>query len=215
MIELRDIWKRYPTHDGHHQVLRGVDLLIKPGEKLGILGRNGAGKSTMVRLIGGAERPDRGSITRSMTVSWPIAFGGAFQGALTGIDNLRFICRVYGVDPKDKIDFVEDFAELGVFLREPVKTYSAGMRARLAFALSMVIEFDCFLIDEIVSVGDSRFTQKCESELFQKRKDRAFVMVSHNTLYLQKHCERIVLLEDGQIRSFDSMNQVVEAYERG
>lgn len=212
MMEMVDVWKRYPIHGGHHQVLKGVNLTVSGGEKLGILGRNGAGKSTMIRLISGAERPDRGRVTRKMTVSWPLAFGGAFQGALTGLDNLRFICRVYGVDPKDKVGFVDDFAELGPFLREPVRTYSSGMRARLAFALSMVIEFDCFLIDEVVSVGDSRFTAKCELELFQKRKDRAMIIVSHDVGYLKKHCERIVLLEDGHIRTGDSIDDVLNIY---
>ncbi|KEQ54371.1 ABC transporter ATP-binding protein [Sphingobium chlorophenolicum] len=214
MMEMVDVWKRYPIHGGHHQVLKGVNLSVSIGEKLGILGRNGAGKSTMIRLISGAERPDQGQVTRKMSVSWPLAFGGAFQGTLTGLDNLRFICRVYGVDPKDKVDFVDDFAELGPFLREPVRTYSSGMRARLAFALSMVIEFDCFLIDEVVSVGDSRFTAKCELELFQKRKDRAMIIVSHDVNYLKKHCQKIVLLQDGQIRTGENIDEVLRIYSK-
>src|SRR5690349_20376446 len=108
-----------------------------------------------------------------MSISWPLAFGGAFQGALTGLDNFRFICRIYGVDHRQRADFVEDFSELGKFMREPVRTYSSGMRARLAFAISMAIEFDCFLIDEVISVGDARFYQKCHVELFEKRKERS------------------------------------------
>ena len=212
MMKMDDVWKQYPIHGGHHQVLKGVNLSVSVGDKLGILGRNGAGKSTMIRLISGAERPDRGKVTREMTVSWPLAFGGAFQGTLTGLDNLRFICRVYGVDPKNKVDFVDDFAELGPFLREPVRTYSSGMRARLAFALSMVIEFDCFLIDEVVSVGDSRFTAKCELELFEKRKDRAMIIVSHDVNYLKKHCKQIVLLQDGRIRTGENIDDVLRIY---
>lgn len=213
MIVLKDAWKSYPVHNGMHDVLKGVNLSIKPGEKLGIVGRNGAGKSTVVRLISGAERPDRGEVSRTMTVSWPIAFGGAFQGALTGLDNLRFICRVYGIDPHGKVQAVEDFAELGRFLYEPVNSYSSGMRARLAFALSMIIEFDCFLIDEVVSVGDHRFTERCEVELFQKRKDRAMIIVSHDMRYVQRHCQRVVLLNDGVIHEYDTMNEVLRAYE--
>lgn len=213
MIVLDDVWKRYPVHRGHYQVLRGVNLTVQRGEKLGIVGRNGAGKSTIIRLISGAEQPDAGKVTRKMTVSWPIAFGGAFQGALSGLDNLRFICRVYGVDPHNKIDFVENFSELGRFMREPVNSYSAGMRARLAFALSMVIEFDCFLIDEVVAVGDHRFTEKSEEELFRKRSDRAMVIVSHDMRYVRQHCERVVLLIDGVIREFATMEDVVHAYE--
>lgn len=214
MIEMVDVRKKYQTHEGYHQVLDGVDLIVKPGEKLGILGRNGAGKSTMIRLISGAEQPDSGAVRRLMTVSWPIAFGGAFQGALTGLDNLRFICRVYGVDPVDKVDFVNDFSELGKFLREPVNNYSSGMRARLAFALSMVIEFDCFLIDEVVSVGDGRFTQKCEVELFQKRRDRAMIIVSHNLEFVRQHCQRLALLKNGKLWSHPDPEVMIEEYRK-
>jgi capsular polysaccharide transport system ATP-binding protein len=169
MICIEHVTKQYATRHGSVTVLDDVNLNIRPGEKVGILGRNGAGKSTIIRLISGAERPTSGRITRGMSVSWPLAFGGAFQGTLTGLDNLRFICRVYGTSTEDKLPFVQEFSELGRYLHEPVKTYSAGMRARLAFAISMVIEFDCFLIDEIVAVGDSRFHEKCRIELFEKR----------------------------------------------
>jgi capsular polysaccharide transport system ATP-binding protein len=169
----------------------------------------------MIRLISGAEQPDRGRVTRRMTVSWPIAFGGAFQGTLTGLDNLRFICRIYGVDPEDKIAFVEDFSELGRYLREPVKNYSSGMRARLAFAISMVIEFDCFLIDEVVAVGDDRFTAKCQQELFEKRKDRSMIIVSHNHDYIKQHCERIVMLDNGSLTYFDDMDEAYHIYSSG
>lgn len=212
MITLTDVSKGYSTRQGKVTVLDRVSLRVAPGEKVGILGRNGAGKSTMIRLISGAEQPDSGSVARSMTVSWPIAFGGAFQGALTGLDNLRFICRIYGVDPEDKIAFVEEFAEIGQYLREPVKNYSSGMRARLAFAISMVIEFDCFLIDEVVSVGDDRFTAKCQHELFEKRRDRAMIIVSHDHNYIKQHCERLVLLRDGHFTFFDDMDEAYHAY---
>jgi capsular polysaccharide transport system ATP-binding protein len=208
MITLTDVSKSYPTRGGQVKVLDRINLQVKRGEKVGILGRNGAGKSTMIRLISGAEQPDRGTVTRQMTVSWPIAFGGAFQGTLTGLDNLRFICRIYGVDPQDKIAFVEEFSELGRYLREPVKNYSSGMRARLAFAISMVIEFDCFLIDEVVAVGDDRFTSKCQEELFEKRRDRAMIIVSHNHDYIKQHCERVVILDNGSINTPDFVTQL-------
>ena len=131
MIRLERVNKAYGTRSGPVNVLRDVNLTVESGERVGILGRNGAGKSTLIRLISGAEFPTSGVIDRGMSVSWPLAFGGAFQGSLTGYDNLRFICRIYGVDPADKMEFVEDFSELGIYLREPVKTYSSGMRARL------------------------------------------------------------------------------------
>src|SRR5918996_2315297 len=135
MIRMDGINKSYPTRSGPVRVLRDVNLTVRPGERVGILGRNGAGKSTLIRLMSGAELPTSGHIHRDMSVSWPLAFGGAFQGSLTGYDNLRFICRVYGVDPEDKVEFVQEFSELGIFLREPIKSYSSGMRARLAFAI--------------------------------------------------------------------------------
>jgi capsular polysaccharide transport system ATP-binding protein len=213
MIELTGIHKSYPTRSGRHVVLDGIDLTIKPGEKVGILGRNGAGKSTLIRILSGAERPDRGSIRRGMSISWPLAFGGAFQGSLTGLDNLKFICRVYGADYRDKIDYVQDFAELGKYFREPVKTYSSGMRSRLAFAISMAVEFDCFLIDEIISVGDARFHQKCQVELFEKRQDRAFVMVSHEAHNIREHCTRAGVMASGGIQMFDDIEQAYTHYQ--
>lgn len=212
MIQLQNIAKTYNTRHGVVSVLRDVNLSVAQGEKVGILGRNGAGKSTLIRLIGGAERPTAGVIERSMSVSWPLAFGGAFQTALTGLDNLRFICRVYGVSASDKLDYVEDFTELGRYLDEPVNTYSSGMRARLAFALSMVVEFDCFLIDEIVSVGDSRFHKKCNIELFEKRKDRSMIFVSHNADFVREYCQRASVLEAGHLHNFESVTQAQDYY---
>lgn len=202
MIELRRITKIYPTRGGRHTVLDGINLILRPGEKIGILGRNGSGKSTLIRILSGAERPTRGQVHRGISVSWPLAFGGAFQGSLTGLDNLKFICRIYGVDYCDKVAYVEDFSELGEYMREPVKTYSSGMRARLAFAISMAVEFDCFLIDEIISVGDARFHQKCQHELFEKRNDRAMIMVSHEPHNIREHCNRFCVLRGGCFMNF-------------
>lgn len=212
MIHIDHVTKRYATRGGEVTVLDGVSLTVGRGEKVGILGRNGAGKSTMIRLISGAERPSEGRISREMSVSWPLAYGGAFQGSLTGLDNLRFICRVYGASAEDKIDYVQEFSELGRYLREPIKSYSAGMRARLAFAISMVIEFDCFLIDEVVAVGDSRFHDKCRVELFEKRKDRALILVSHDPGYVREHCDRAAVLVKGKLTAFDQVDEAFEYY---
>jgi len=207
MIRLSNVNKVYPTRGGPVKILRDVDLTVCAGERVGILGRNGAGKSTLIRLISGAEFPTGGSVTRDMSVSWPLAFGGAFQGSLTGLDNLKFICRIYGADYMRHVDFVEDFSELGRYLREPVKSYSSGMRARLAFAISMVIEFDCFLIDEIIAVGDARFHEKCNRELFEKRGDRAMIIVSHQATYIREHCTRAAVLTDGRLNHFDNLDE--------
>jgi capsular polysaccharide transport system ATP-binding protein len=213
MIELTGVNKAYRTRQGHKQVLADVDLRIAPGEKVGLLGRNGSGKSTLLRLMGGVEEPDAGTIVRRMSVSWPLAFTGGFHGTLTGRDNLRFICRVYGVSADDKIDFIQDFAELGVYLDEPVRNYSSGMRARLAFALSLIIEFDCLLVDEVVSVGDSRFHRRCEIELFEKRSDRAMVLITHDSDFLRKQCRRASVLHDGRLHNFSSVEAAQEFYD--
>ena len=214
MIGLYDVCKSYDTRNGRQPVLRSINAEILPGRRVGILGRNGAGKSTLIRIISGAELPTTGSVRRSMSVSWPLAFGGAFQGALTGLDNLRFICRVYDTDPDDKIEFVKEFSELGIYLREPVRTYSSGMRARLAFAISMIVDFDCFLIDEIIAVGDARFHQKCHVELFEKRGDRAMVFVSHDAGYVRDHCESAAVLLDGRLCQFAEVGEALDFYAR-
>ena len=212
MIRLDNINKTYGTRGGPVRVLRDVNLTIDQGERVGILGCYGAGKSTLIRLVSGAERPTSGRIDRDMSVSWPLAFGGAFQGSLTGYDNYRFICRIYATDPDEKIGFVEEFSELGIYLREPVKTYSSGMRARLAFAISMVIEFDCFLIDEIIAVGDARFHQKCHHELFEKRGDRAMIIVSHDANYIREHCTRAAILSNGTLHHASSLDEAFDFY---
>jgi len=214
MIQLTDVSKDYETKTGMRRILNNINLTIEPGQRVGILGRNGAGKSTLIRLISGAEPPTTGTIERNMSVSWPLAFTGDFQGTLTGADNVRFICRIYGVDPAEKLDFVEEFSELGIYLREPVKTYSSGMRARLAFAVSMVIEFDCFLIDEIIAVGDTRFHQKCNYELFERRSDRAMIIVSHSASYIKEHCTRAAVLVNGELYNPGNLDKAFDFYNR-
>ena len=213
MITLDNVSKVYQTRQGTRTVLDDINLKVAKGQKVGILGRNGAGKSTLIRLISGAELPTSGHIHRGISVSWPLAFGGAFQGSLTGIDNLRFICRVYNTPIEPAIAFVKDFSELGEYLREPVKKYSSGMRARLAFAVSMAVDFECFLIDEIVAVGDSRFHEKCRVELFEKRNDRAMIVVSHNLEYIKAHCQYAAVLVAGKLLSFNHINEAFDFYE--
>lgn len=195
--------KTYATRFGSKQVLKGISFDLVKGERLGILGRNGAGKSTLIRVVSGAERPSAGAVESTMSISWPLAFGGAFHAQLTGADNVRFISRIYDQDPARNIAFVEEFAELGPYLREPVRNYSSGMRARLAFAISMIIEFDCFLIDEIAAVGDARFHDRCNHELFDKRGDRAMIIVSHDAAYIRDRCNRWAILHEGQFAPYD------------
>jgi capsular polysaccharide transport system ATP-binding protein len=213
MIVLNQITKRYDTRNGSRLILDNIDLTVRKGEKIGILGRNGAGKSTLIRLMSGAEKPTSGSIIRDMSISWPLAFSGGFQGSLTGLDNLRFICRVYGIQIDTAIPKVEEFSELGLYLYEPVKKYSSGMRARLAFGISMAVDFDCFLIDEVVAVGDNRFQQKCNIELFEKRRDRAMIIVSHQAEQILAHCDRASVLHNGVLYNFDNVTHAYEFYQ--
>lgn len=214
MIRVENVHKCYQTSFGTNQVLSGISFELEKGEKLGILGRNGAGKSTLLRLVSGSEMPSSGKIERSMSVSWPLAFGGAFQPMLTGRDNVRFISRVYGQDFNQNLAFVEEFAELGQYLHEPVRTYSSGMRARLAFAISMIIEFDCFLIDEVGAVGDARFHERCHYELFMRRADRAMIIISHDLTYLRDHCTRFALLHDGRLEEMVNFDEAHDEFRR-
>jgi capsular polysaccharide transport system ATP-binding protein len=212
MLRFDNITKRYAMTHGWHTVLDQVSFSLSRGQRFGIIGRNGAGKSTLIRLLSGSELPTSGRVQRGMSVSWPLAFTGAFQGSLTGLDNLRFISRVYGVDGERIRAYVEDFSELGKYFREPVKNYSSGMQARLAFGLSLAIEFDCFLIDEVIAVGDERFQQKCHDELFEKRRDRAFVIVSHDPGLIRTYCDRAAVLEGGQLTMFSDVVQALDCY---
>lgn len=212
MIICEKVAKSYPLGRSRKQVLRGLDLQISPGEKIGFLGRNGAGKTTLIKLIGGVEYPTSGRIRRGMSVSWPLGFGGGFQGSLTGYDNARFIARIYGHRYSAIRDFVEEFTELGAQLKMPVKTYSAGMRARLAFALSLAIEFDCYLIDEVIMVGDQNFQQKCHYELFEKRSDRSLILASHSPELVREYCDRALILDQGDGRVFTNLDEALNVY---
>jgi capsular polysaccharide transport system ATP-binding protein len=212
MISCENLYKSYPAGHGRKEVLKGVNLTIGKQERVALLGRNGAGKSTLIKQIGGVELPDRGRVIRKMTNSWPIGFNGGFQGSLTGYDNARFIARIYGRTYSDLIDFIEDFTELGGSLRMPVKTYSSGMRARLAFALSLAIEFDCYLIDEVILVGDKNFQQKCNTELFEKRSDRAMIIASHDMDIISDLCDRGIVIHDGTVTAYDEIAEAVAVY---
>lgn len=213
MIICDNIRKSYRAGHGRREILKGINLTIHKGERIALLGRNGAGKSTLIKQIGGVERPDSGRVIRHMTNSWPIGFNGGFQGSLTGYDNARFIARIYGTSYGVMRDFVEDFTELGNSLRMPVKTYSSGMRARLAFALSLAIEFDCYLIDEVILVGDQNFQRKCHHELFEKRGDRAMVIASHDLNTIRDTCNRAVVLDGGIATIYNDVPEAVARYE--
>jgi capsular polysaccharide transport system ATP-binding protein len=212
MIKAVNVTKEYRTEGRVHRALGGVSFTVAKGEKLAVLGRNGAGKSTLIRLLGGIELPTSGTIEQTMSLSWPLALQGGFQGSLTGNDNMRFIARIYN-KPFDTIkEYVEDFAELGKFLSEPLKTYSLGMRARFAFALSLAIDFDCYLIDEIIAAGDQRFQRRSHEELFEKRADRSLVLASHMGEVVKAYCSRALVLHHGLGNVFNDIELALQVY---
>jgi capsular polysaccharide transport system ATP-binding protein len=213
MLKLANISKDYPSElGGYRRVLNDVSFELARGEKIAVLGRNGAGKSTLIRLLGGIELPTSGTIERTMSLSWPIAMAGAIHGVLTGNDNIRFIARVYGKPFEQLRDFVEDFAQLGNFLSEPVKTYSAGMMGRLNFGLSLAVDFDCYLVDEVIAAGDHSFQLRCHEELFEKRADRALVLASHVAEFVRGYCSRALVLHRGRAKVFDDLDLALDIY---
>jgi capsular polysaccharide transport system ATP-binding protein len=212
MISAVEVCKDYRTEGRVHRVLSNVSFTVERGEKIAVLGRNGAGKSTLMRLLGGVEVPTSGKIERTMSLSWPLGLQGGFQGSLTGNDNLRFIARIYN-KPFDYIRaYVDDFAELGKYLSEPVKTYSMGMRARFAFALSLAIDFDCYLIDEIIAAGDQRFQRRSHEELFEKRADRSMILASHVGEIVKSYCSRALVLHRGRGKVFANLDLALDIY---
>lgn len=215
MFELRNITKSYLTPKGRRHVFRDLSLKIPADKNIGLIGRNGAGKSTLVRLLGGADVPDSGTIATNKSISWPVGLSGGFQGSMTGRENIKFVSRVYGAvgdAMRAKVAYVEDFAEIGNWIDEPVKTYSSGMRSRLAFGLSMAFDFDYYLIDEVMSVGDAQFRRKC-AEVFEERlKKSKVVLVSHNMPEIQKLCDVVLLVRDGGVQIYDDVTEGIKAY---
>jgi len=202
-------------HKGNRKVvLDDVSLVVKRGRSIGLLGRNGAGKSTLLKLIAGTIRLDHGRIIRQGRISWPLGFSGSFQGNLTGEQNVRFVARVYGVDSEELIAYVEEFAELGAFFRSPVNTYSSGMKARLAFGLSMGVKFDYYLVDEITAVGDANFKKKCRDVFQYKLSESDVIMVSHSTSTIREYCNCAVVLEKGKATFFDDVEDAVKQHDR-
>ncbi len=215
MIELRNITKTYRTIAGPNVVLDDISVEIPRGVSVGVFGRNGAGKSTLLRIIGGAEMPDCGEVLRGGKISWPLGFSGGFSPSLTGEENCRFVARIYGQDVDRVVDEASDFAEIGDYFYMPVRTYSSGMRARLAFGLSMTIDFDVYLVDEVTAVGDKSFQSKCRDAFVDRSGRASLIMVSHNTKTLQEYCDIGAVLRQGQLQLFDTVDEAAQEYERG
>lgn len=213
MIAFENVTKSYRLQDTRKYVLRGFTAEF-PKRNIGILGPNGAGKSTLLRLIAGAAIPDSGTIRRQGRISWPLGFGGAFNGSLSGAENVRFIARIYGEDTERISAFVEEFSELGSFYRMPVSTYSSGMRARFAFGVSMAIAFDWYLVDEITAVGDERFRKKCLDMFRHRLAHSSIIMVSHSMRTIRDYCDMGGVIGGGRLVLFDSIEEAIAAHNR-
>ncbi|MDE1231502.1 ABC transporter ATP-binding protein [Vibrio aestuarianus] len=182
------------------------------GRNIGLLGVNGAGKSTLLRMIAGSEAPTTGVIKRNVKMSWPLGFSGGFNGSMTGAENLRFVSRIYGADIKQVTEFVKEFSELGDYLDMPIRSYSSGMKARLAFGLSMAIDFDCYLVDEITGVGDRRFQEKCRDAFKARSEKSSLIMVSHSMPTLKEHCDMGLVLSGGELTFYEDINDAIDNY---
>ena len=212
MIRLTNVVKTYSTPLGPRRILDDISFQVARGESLGVMGRNGAGKSTLMRTISGLEKPDSGTVERSMSVSWPLGFFGGIHGALTGADNAKFVARLYGQDIHSLLERVQDFADLGVYFDMPVNTYSAGMRARLSLGISLAVSFDCYLLDEITGAGDHRFIQRCHDELMLRKVTGTLIMISHAPDTLRLYCDTGVILDGGKLTFYDTVDEMIEAY---
>lgn len=214
MITFENVTKYYKTAGTRRFILRKQNLQFVAGTSYGLLGVNGAGKSTTMRLIAGGELPNRGRIHRNVRVSWPLGFATGFNHLLSGKENLKFVARAYGEDFRRVWRFVTEFAEIGSYINEPLRTYSSGMMSRFAFGLSMAIEFDCYLVDEITAVGDANFQKRCR-DAFQERRSRAdIIMISHDMITIKDYCDVALVLIDGHIVQFDSVEEGIATYMR-
>ncbi len=214
MIRFEGVSKSYHIRKFEKLVFADLNFTIEKGDSIGICGANGAGKSTLMRLIAGVEHPTAGKITRRMTTSWPIGYSSCFQSTLTGADNARFISRIYQRNEHELLQYVEDFAQLGPYLYQPVNTYSAGMSARLAFAISLAIEFECYLVDEVTAAGDERFRARSEEALLARRDNATLVMISHDPGTLKSYCRRGAVLYGGALVQYDTIDEACEVHHR-
>jgi capsular polysaccharide transport system ATP-binding protein len=214
MILIENIHKRYMTEHGAGKwVLRDISLTIPPRQSVGLVGVNGAGKSTLLRIICGADYPTRGRIERRCRVSWPLGQGG-IEGTLSGRQNAKFVCRVHGHndDINDRLDFINDFAELGSAFDDPIQTYSTGMRSRLQFALSLAFNFDVYISDEVTAAGDANFRKKAADAFKNIVSQSSLIMVSHSERDLKDFCQSGILINDGHAYWFDHLDDALHAY---
>jgi capsular polysaccharide transport system ATP-binding protein len=212
MIRFENVTKAFWYRGEPKYVARNINAEIPSGAKLGILGRNGAGKSTMMGMIAGNINPNFGMVRVTGEISWPIGLTGCIQPDMTGAQNVRFIARVYGVDTQDLVDFVEEFAELGPNYNEPVKTYSTGQRGRLNFGMSMGIRFDTYLLDEVHSTGDGAFRAKADALFHDRMRHAGIILISHSEAQLRQLCTSGAVLEHGKLTFYDTIDEAIAAH---
>lgn len=215
MIELRNITKSYKTPQGRVFIFRDLSFTIPDDKSVALIGRNGAGKSTLLRLIGGLDTPDKGTIITPNSISWPVGLSGGFQGSLTGKENVKFVARVYGAEGeklKEVVHYVRDFAEIGEYFDRPVNTYSSGMRSRVAFGLSLAFDFDYYLIDEAMSVGDAHFKRKATKAFKDRISTSKVIMVTHGMGQVRDMCDYVLLLDKGQVTAYEDVEEGIEMY---
>ncbi|MFT8245126.1 ABC transporter ATP-binding protein [Roseomonas sp. BN140053] len=213
MIVVDNVWKSFHTRAGVRQVLQGVNMTVRRGDAIGILGRNGAGKSTLLRILAGVESPSVGRVHRGMSVSWPLAAGFGVQASLTGADNARFIARIYNLPIQQVLDSVQDFAELGPYFYEQVRTYSAGMMSRLLLGLSFAVDFECYLVDEAVSAGDARFAERSRIALEERLSRASLLMVTHSEAHVKMYCRTAAVLHGGRLVIHEDVDEAIAAYQ--
>lgn len=211
-VEVVNVTKTFHTGRATVRALDGISFRVGAGERLGILGANGAGKSTLIRILSGIMTPTTGEVRRNLTLSWPLALGGGFEGQLTGYDNVRFLAGLYNLPFAQTYDYVQDFSELGRFMHVPVRFYSSGMQMRLAFALSLAMDFECYLIDEVILVGDRRFQLKCHDELFGRRRHCGMIMAVHDVGVIKEYCQSALILKSGRGRLMTDFNLAGRIY---
>ncbi len=214
MIALQNLTKTFQLGGVAKTVLHKTDMVFPSGKSVALLGRNGAGKSTLLRLIAGTLNPTSGQVRRVGSVSWPVGFAGSFHGDLTGAQNTRFIARIYGVDGDELIDFTASFADLGAHFRLPFRTYSSGMKARLAFGVSMGIAFDTYLVDEVTAVGDAVFRTKSNALFLARMQQAGSVVVSHSMGLVRELCDAAAVLEAGKMIYYDDVAAAIDHHER-
>lgn len=214
LVRFRNVRKQYETKKGPRVILRDASFEIPFLANLALLGPNGSGKSTFLKLFSGTEKQNSGRIQRFGRISWPLGFSGGYERQMSGRQNVQFVSRIYGLDPKATCDYVEEFADLGNYFEMPVQSYSQGMRQKLAFGLCMAIDFDCYLVDEVTAVGDERFREKVQRE-FAARRDRAsVVMVSHSIATIRAYCDCAAVLLDGEIFFFEDIDEGIAEFQQ-